>query len=42
MGISCKPFGKTKGIFAKLQNQLDAEVKAEKKAAAKETKKVTK
>ena len=42
MGISCKPYGKWKGVFAKLQNQLDEEVKAEKKAAAKELKKATK
>lgn len=39
MGITCKPWDKTKGMFKKLQNELDAQAKADKKAASKEAKK---
>lgn len=41
MGISCKPCGTWKGIFAKLQKELDEKVKAEKKASSKADKKAT-
>ena len=41
MGITCTPWDKTKGMFAKLQNELDNQAKADKKAAAKESKKKT-
>lgn len=35
MGVSCKPWGAMKGTFAKLQRELDANAKAEKKASEK-------
>ena len=41
MGITCRSFGKSKSIMAKLENQLEAERKAAKeKKEAKKSKKL--
>lgn len=40
MGITCRPWGEMKGKFAKLERKLDAEKKAEKRAIAKNMKKI--
>ena len=41
MGITCTPWDKTRGMFVKLQNELDSQAKADKKVSAKENKKKT-
>lgn len=39
MGITCKPFGKNKGLFAKLDNSIKREKERLKKSEPKKTKK---